>query len=387
VKLIIEPNDGVGPLLSAIKNAKKSVEIAVFRFDRRDIEMALKAAAAAKSVRVTALIAFANRGGEKRLRDLELRFLDAGIIVARSASDLTRYHDKYILIDRRVLYVLSFNFTHLDIDRSRGFGIVTTNASWIREAVRLFRADCARTTYVPKAETFVVSPANSRKVLGAFLQRAQKQLLIYDPRISDRDMLRILQERAKAGVEIKVIGSVVGRTQFQVQKLSGRRLHTRTIIRDRRQAFVGSQSLRAAELDSRRELGLIVQDAKAVKKLIDTFESDWTSAPAKNAPAPAKESEAAMGGPAAVSGKEAEQEAARIEKTEKTEKAVQAFTKELDPLAVSVKQAVRKAVATAGEDVLNDEDVKDRMKKVVKKAVKEAVKEAVQEAQDAKIQP
>jgi cardiolipin synthase A/B len=102
VKLIIEPNDGVGPLLSAIKNAKKSVEIAVFRFDRKDVETALKAAAAAKGVRVTALIAFANRGGEKRLRNLELRFLDAGIIVARSANDLVRYHDKYILIDRRV---------------------------------------------------------------------------------------------------------------------------------------------------------------------------------------------------------------------------------------------------------------------------------------------
>ena len=45
--------------------------------------------------------------------------------VARSASELIRYHDKVIVIDRRTLYVLSFNFTHLDIDRSRGFGIVT----------------------------------------------------------------------------------------------------------------------------------------------------------------------------------------------------------------------------------------------------------------------
>ncbi len=377
MKLIIEPDDGVGPLLSAIKNAKKSVEIAVFRFDRQDIELALKAAAAAKGVRVTALIAFANRGGEKRLRNLELRFLDAGIIVARSANDLSRYHDKFILIDRRVLYVLSFNFTHLDIDHSRGFGIVTTNANWIREAVSLFRADCARTTYVPKAETFVVSPANSRRVLGAFLKRAKKQLLIYDPKISDKDMLRTLQERAKAGVEIKVIGSVAGHHPFAVQKLSGRRLHTRTIIRDRRQAFVGSQSLRTAELDSRRELGLIVQDGKAVRKLIETFESDWASTHAKDASAPAKEKEAPMDGPAAVSVKQAEKEA------EKTEKAVQVFTHELDPLAISVKKAVRRAVAKAGEDVLNDKDVKDTMKKVVKRAVKEAVKEAVQEAQDA----
>ena len=359
MKLIIEPDDGVGPLLSAIKSAKKSVEIAVFRFDRKDVEMALKAAAAAKGVRVTALIAFNNRGGEKRLRNLETRFLDAGIIVARSANDLIRYHDKFILIDRRVLYVLSFNFTHLDIDHSRGFGIATTNANWIREAVRLFRADCAKSPYAPKAETFVVSPANSRKVLSAFLKQAKKQLLIYDPKISDKAMVRLLQERATAGVEIKIIGSVPGRTQFDVQKLSGRRLHTRAIIRDRRQAFVGSQSLRTAELDSRRELGLIVQDTKIVKKLIETFDSDWASGHAKNAPAPAKEAE--------PSKKEAE-------------RAVQVFTKELDPLAVSVKKAVRNAVAKAGEDVLHDKDVKATMKRVVKRAVKDAVKEAVQEA-------
>ena len=365
LKLIIEPADGVAPLLALIKSAKRSVEIAIFRFDRRDIETALKAAAE-RGVKVTALIAFANRGGEQRLRKLELRCLEAGIIVARTSNDLSRYHDKFILIDRRTLYLLSFNFTHMDIDHSRGFAIATTQPSWVREAARLFRADCTRSKYTPKTETFVVSPANSRRVLETFLRKAKTQLLIYDPKISDKEMLRLLQGRAKAGVEIKIIGSVSGRTQFDVHKLGDQRLHTRTIIRDRRQAFVGSQSLRAAELDSRRELGLIVHDAKTVKLLVDTFESDWGNGNGKKESARSKPT----GKSAAVSGKE-------------VEKAVQVFTKELDPLTVSVKKAVRKAVAKAGEDVLHDRDVKDTMKKVVKKAVKEAVKEAVQDAQDA----
>ena len=368
MKLIIEPADGVEPLLAAIKSAKKRVEIAIFRSDRTDVERALKAAAE-RGVKVNVLIAFANRGGEQRLRKLELRCLDAGIIVARTSNDLTRYHGKYILIDRRTLYVLSFNFTHLDIDHSRGFGIATTHANWVREATRLFRADCTRSKYEPKTETFVVSPANSRKALDTFLKKARTELLIYDPKISDKGMLRTLQGRAKAGVEIKVIGSVARGAQFDVRKLVGRRLHTRTIIRDRRQAFVGSQSLRTAELDSRRELGLIVQDAKVVKTLIGTFESDWAGAHAKKPPAASKEQKAPG----------AEQRAGVVSAKE-AEKAVQVLTKELDPLAVSVKRAVRKAVAKAGEDVLRDTDVKDTMKKVVKRAVKGAVKEAVQEA-------
>jgi phosphatidylserine/phosphatidylglycerophosphate/cardiolipin synthase-like enzyme len=375
VKLIIEPEAGVGPLLAAIARAKKSVEIAIFRFDRRDIEIALKAAAAAKRVGVTAVIAFANRGGEQNLRRLESRFLDAGIIVARSASDLSRYHGKYILIDRRELYVLSFNFTHLDIGHSRGFGIVTTNPNWIREAIRLFEADCTHTPYVParKTDTFVVSPTNSRKVLGAFLQGAKTQLLIYDPKISDTEMLRILHDRAKAGVEIKVIGTVAGRAGFDVQKLGGTRLHTRTIIRDRHQAFVGSQSLRQAELDSRREVGLIVRDASVVRKLIDTFEGDWTSTSARKALAAPRETDSPRLQPAAAP-------EAVVVSDKDAQKAVQILTKELDPLAVSVKKAVRVAVAKVGDAVLGDKDVKDTMKKVVKKAVKDAVKEAVKAA-------
>src|SRR4029079_3324530 len=239
----------------------------------------------------------------------------------------------------RVLYMLSFNFTHLDIDHSRGFGIVSTHALWLGEATRLFRADCTRRRYAPKTETFVVSPENARSALDTFLKRAKTQLLIYDPKISDKDILRVLQERAKAGVEIKIIGSVAGRTTLEVQKLAGSRLHTRTIIRDGKQAFVGSQSLRSEELDSRRELGVILHDAKVVKTLIGTFEADWTSTNAKKAAARPKEPDAAAQQPT-VSEKEAE-------------KAVKVLRKELDPLAAGVKKAVRQAVAESGENILH----------------------------------
>ena len=369
MKLIIEPADGVAPLLAAIKSARKSVEIAIFRFDRKDVELALKAAAA-RGVRVTALIAFANRGGEKVLRQLELRFLAAGIIVARTANDLVRYHGKYILIDRRLLLVLSFNFTRLDIDHSRGFGVVTSRPVCLQEAANLFTADCTRNKYAARSDVFVVSPANSRPILGMFLKRARKQLLIYDPNISDREMLRILAARAKAGVEIKVIGKVGVPVPYEVQKLAGTRLHTRTIIRDGRRAFIGSQSLRPAELDARREVGLIVHDPRAVKKLIDTFESDWTrTSTVKVKPLPdAIDTTAELPVPASA---------------REVSKAVGVFTHELESLTTTVKQAVREAVVKAGEDVLHDKDVKETMKKVVKLAVKEAVRDAVHEAQEA----
>jgi cardiolipin synthase len=366
MKLIIQPADGVAPLLAAIKGAKKTVEIAIFRCDRKDVEMAL-IAAAARGVRVTALIASTNHGGNKILRQLELRFLEAGVIVARTADDLVRYHGKYMIIDRRVLYVLSFNFTHLDINKSRGFGIVTTRLTWLREAVTLFKADCTRTPHRPKAKAFVVSPLNSRRVLGDFLKRATRQLLIYDPMVSDKAMLQVLRSRAKAGVEIKIIGHVAAQLPFEVQKLASVRLHTRTIIRDQRQAFVGSQSLRSAELDSRREVGLIIHDSKAVKQIADTFESDWIRKSTKPAPVSTDDVEPA---PEETS-------------SEDVAKAVKVLKKGLAPLATTVKDAVKQAVVKAGEEVLHNKEVKSTMKKVVKQAVKEAVKDVAQEVQEA----
>jgi len=279
VKLLIQPGDGVERLVKGIRKAKKSVEIMIFRFDRPEIERAL-VDAVERGLFVHALIAFTNRGGEEVLRKLEMRFLESGITVARTAGDLVRYHGKMLVVDRKELYVLSFNFTYLDIDRSRGFGIITRNQKLVSEEVKLFDADTKRQSYTAGHNKFLVSPVNARKELAHFIKGAKKDLLIYDPKISDRVMLRLLDERKKAGVEVRVIGSV-GSKRLGTCELKRMRLHTRTIIRDHSSAFIGSQSLRQLELDARREIGLILRDAGTVKQLVRTFEEDWSSSAAE----------------------------------------------------------------------------------------------------------
>src|SRR5437660_1361337 len=99
----------MAPLLKAIKQAKKSIEIVIFRFNQAALERAL-VDAVQRGVFVHALIAFTNRGGEEGLRKLEMRFLENGITVARTDDDLVRYHGKMMLIDRKELFVTTFNF-------------------------------------------------------------------------------------------------------------------------------------------------------------------------------------------------------------------------------------------------------------------------------------
>lgn len=353
LKLLIQPQDGIGELLSAIKKAKKSIDIVIFRFDRAEIEAALKAAVD-RGVSVSALIAYANRGGEKHLRKLEMRLLDAGVSVSRTADDLVRYHDKLMIVDRRVLYVLSFNFTHLDIDHSRAFAIVTRKTKLVQEAVTLFEADSERKPYKAGLDTFIVSPVNARKQLGAFIRQAKKELLIYDPNIADTEMTKALTNRAKAGVKVRIIGAMSRKNQhIEVRPLTGLRLHTRTIIRDRREAFVGSQSLRKIELDKRREVGVIVQGAKTLSRLVDTFEADWSAKEMSDNPeATAKD----------------------------LKRAVKSASAELSALHPLVKEAVRDVVAKTGGEDLNAEEVQQSIQTAVKEAVRERIQEIMDES-------
>ena len=78
----------------------------------------------------------AGQGGEITLRNLEMRLLGDGITVTRTASDLVRYHDKLLIVDSETLFLLGFNFTYLDIDRSRSFGIVTQETVLFNDTVK-----------------------------------------------------------------------------------------------------------------------------------------------------------------------------------------------------------------------------------------------------------
>jgi phosphatidylserine/phosphatidylglycerophosphate/cardiolipin synthase-like enzyme len=280
VKLIIQPDDGLNPLVQAVKRAKRAIDIVIFRFDREELEKAL-AAAVTRGVVVRALIAHTNSGGERTLRKLEMRLLEAGVQVTRTADDLTRYHGKMMIVDD-MLHVYGFNYTRLDIERSRSFGIVSTDKRLVKEAGALFNADSTRQPYTPGDDRLVVSPESSREILTGFIKHAKKQLLIYNSKVSDRLVLRALQERLKAGVEIRVIGKVDKRLDVETRKLSEIRLHVRAMVRDGTAAFVGSQSLRRLELDARREVGIIVTDKRIAQRIAQVFESDWKESGGKD---------------------------------------------------------------------------------------------------------
>jgi len=153
------------------------------------------------------------------------------------------------------------------------------------------------------------------------------------------------------------------KSNLAISPLTTMRLHTRTILRDGTQAFVGSQSLRQAELDARREIGLIFREPKVVKGLLAIFEKDWEATGYEDTRQTAKEE-------------------LMEDKSREKEKATKALAKEMPPLQTTLKKAIKQAVARAGKEAVSNGELKSTVKDAVKTAVKEAVHEMVHEADD-----
>ena len=117
------------------------------------------------------------------------------------------------------------------------------------------------------------------------------------------------------------------------------------------------------ELDSRREIGIIIRDSKVVNTLLATFQKDWASTGFDEARDAVKTDAAAA-------------------QPKTTAKANRALVKEMPPLRTTLKKAIKQAVTRAGKEALTNGEMKSTVKDAVKRAVKEAVKEIVQEEQD-----
>ncbi len=266
---------------------------------------------------------------------------------------------KMLIVDHSELFVLAFNFTGIDIDRSRSFGIATRNVALVREAQKLFDADCHRQPYTYGLSNLIVSPVNARRELEAFLRKEKKELLIYDPHIGDPAMMRLLEDQAKAGVNVRVIGQMTPKsTRIESRKLATMRLHTRAICRDGQAAFLGSQSLRTAELDSRREVGIILPSSQVVRAIVNTFEKDW-----------------------AASEKKAEAGNEQKAPTEKVAKKVaKVISNSLPPTAPALEIAVKEVAGDEMSMGLTAEEIEETVKSAVVKAVKEVVRDVVSDA-------
>ena len=141
MELIIQPKDGLMPLVSAIKKATKQIDITIFRFDLKELQRALETAVT-RGVKVHALIAHTSGGGQKRLRKLELELLNAGRdgVAHRRRPAALPQQDAARSIARRSTPWDSTSRGSTS-RRAAAWAVATKNKAIVAEADKLFEAD------------------------------------------------------------------------------------------------------------------------------------------------------------------------------------------------------------------------------------------------------
>ena len=120
--LIVLPDDTARPLLDAIGSAQRSVRVKMFVLSDPDLIAAL-IAARGRGVDVKVMLNAARRSGETENDASRMQLVDGGVAVNDSnpAFDLT--HEKSMVIDETVGYVMSLNWETWAENRVEGFAL------------------------------------------------------------------------------------------------------------------------------------------------------------------------------------------------------------------------------------------------------------------------
>jgi cardiolipin synthase len=281
VSLIVQPGDSFFPMVRAIDKAESSINLTVFRMDDPIIQKSL-IEAQKRQVRIRILIASSARGWEDKNRKLLKEANKAGIATKEPSGDSkkARYHYKVMTVDDSLALIFTFNPTRENLHYTRDFGIELYDPSVASEINRLFDADWSDTSFTPDADSpLLISPFNSREKMTALLASAEKSIDIADAKVEDPEIVRLLVEKVRRGVEVRVLSDEKhGSTLPSVinSRATPRfKLHAKCTIIDGSRAVVGSMNMRSESFDRRREVGIVVDDVDVINRLNAVFRSDW----------------------------------------------------------------------------------------------------------------
>ncbi|MEK9663046.1 MAG: phospholipase D-like domain-containing protein, partial [Candidatus Nanopelagicales bacterium] len=244
----VQPNDGIGPVVEFIDSAKTSVDISIYRIDS-DFTAVVDAMARAVDRGVSVRLSISRQlvgqpnppeGNAQQIQvaqDLRQR----GIQVELSRPEFHYGHEKTIVVDAGtpggVAMIADWNLQESYFGPnqygpvgSRGMAVFDRDPQDVATIAAYFDANWP--PYAPYPEStrasLVWSPSgieyrpvgNSVQVLTDFVQDAKQTLDIYAEYIQDDAFLvPMVEERAKAGVRVRMIANSDGQSPEMVSRL------------------------------------------------------------------------------------------------------------------------------------------------------------------------
>lgn len=292
-QVIVQPDDGVQPVLDFIASAQTSLLIKQFTF----VEPSLVAAVIDRhrsGVAVRVMLNPARSGGDRANDETFQQFSDAGLAVQWTNPTFYVTHEKSIVVDDRAALVATFNLCEKYFTLTRDYGVITTDPDQIAQIVEVFDADWSQNDWQPTVyHGLLWSNSNSRYHMAKFIDTAEHRLRIQHPKYVDAVILDHIAAAVGRGVNVHVLCGgrhgisdwdildtfaslrTLRRFGAKVRKQKNLRVHAKLVIADDREALVGSMNIDRSAFDLRRELGLMVDDPAAVARLGAVFDADW----------------------------------------------------------------------------------------------------------------
>ncbi len=292
-QLIVEPDDGLGPVLEFLHAAQSSLLIKQFTFTEASLIQAV-IDRHDDGVDVRVMLNPARSGGDRANDQTFAQLAHAGVKVSWSNPKFYVTHEKSIVADGRAALVATFNLCEKYFTLTRDYGVITHEPQHVAQIMEVFEADWAQRDWRPRAyEGLLWSNANSRYHMARFIDSAQRRLDIQHPKYVDVAILDRIGEAAERGVKVHVLcGGKHGisdwdvldtfaslrtlrRIGVKVHKQKNLRLHAKLLIADGERALVGSMNIDRSAFDLRRELGITLCEPAVVARLQQVFDSDW----------------------------------------------------------------------------------------------------------------
>lgn len=285
-QLIIEPDAGRAPLLNAMQQSKKSIDLVMYGFtDNAFIKAFIAAKNQGKTIHIVLEPKPYRSEGENNRAIHKLQ--SENINLQWPAKTFQLIHQKTFILDHQTAIVMTFNLTHSSFTRERNFALIVTDPNEVQEIQQVFDADYAHKTISTSESHLVWSPDNSREKMLRFIQSAQSDIKIYAQDITDYQIIGALANAARTGKQVDILLSV-SPEKFHNRKWAFLEkagviihhsrhyyIHAKVIIVDQKRALVGSINFTKPSLEDNRELSVITEDLEVIKLLNNTFNHDW----------------------------------------------------------------------------------------------------------------
>jgi phosphatidylserine/phosphatidylglycerophosphate/cardiolipin synthase-like enzyme len=302
--LIVEPDDGLEPVLQFIGSAQNSLLVKQFTFtDESLIQAVIDRRTAGVDVRV--MLNAARSGGDRANDETFELFKNAGIDVQWTNPKFYVTHEKSIVVDERAALVATFNMCLKYFTQTRDYGVIIDDPHHVAQIVEVFNADWNHDEWEPSVYRGLLwSNSNSRFHMARFIDTATHRIDVQHPKFVDAVILDHLAAAVERGVKVHVLcggrhgiseGDVLDtfaslrtlrRFGAKVHKQKNLRVHAKLLIVDDERALVGSMNIDRSAFDLRRELGITITEPAVVARLKAVFESDWELSHQYDAPDP-----------------------------------------------------------------------------------------------------